>query len=132
MWVPLGLTTRDLRNSNPPILAHSKQSYSSPHTRRHWCILGFNLLTSFVPAFAFAIFVIFALFLLHYTLEDIVPRYFARSLSSKISLSCRITDSSLGFEKRLDSVHAIIDDTQDWVVQMFQVMPKSQVFRILN
>lgn len=31
------VTTHDLRESNPPILAPSKQSYSSPHTRRHWC-----------------------------------------------------------------------------------------------
>lgn len=62
VWVPLvprksRLTT--CGNQTLPILAPSKQSYSSPHTRRYyWCILGFNLFTSLVPAFAFAIFVI--------------------------------------------------------------------------
>lgn len=64
------------------------------------------------------------------TLEDIVPRYFARSLSSKPFLSHYGVQIVLS-DSRNDwtQVHAIIDDTQDWIVQMFQVIPKSQVFR---
>lgn len=64
------------------------------------------------------------------TLEDIVPRYFARSLSSNKPFLSHYGAQIVLSDSRNDwtQVHVIMDDTQDWIVQMFQVIPKSQVF----